>query len=112
MHLAGTLFVDDTDLEHFDATKIETAMEAHEAMQSTACQEAAADASRGQCGATRGDATTSRGKREGGATRGDTTTRQCVERRLRVKRLQHDKKPCDNQPGKWEATARQEVLAH
>jgi hypothetical protein len=33
MHLVGTLFVDDTDLEHFNITKSETAMEAHEEMQ-------------------------------------------------------------------------------
>ncbi len=64
-------------------------------------------------GATRGDATTTRqGKQEGGATRGNTTTRWHVERQLHVKRLRHNKKPCKNQPGKWEATACQEVLTH
>jgi hypothetical protein len=60
----------------------------------------------------RGDATTTRGKREGGAMRDDTTTRLRVERRLRIKQLWRDEKPCENQPGKWEATARQEVLTH
>jgi hypothetical protein len=45
-----------------------------------ACQEVAAGALRGVGGATRGDATTSRGKREGGAMRGDMTTRQHVKR--------------------------------
>ncbi len=34
---------------------------------------------------------------------GDTTTRRRVERRWHVKRLWHDEKPRDNQPGKWEA---------
>jgi hypothetical protein len=33
MHLAGMLFVNDTDLEHFDTTKNETVIMAHEAMQ-------------------------------------------------------------------------------
>ncbi len=33
IHLVGTLFVDDTDLEHFDMTKVETVAEAHEALQ-------------------------------------------------------------------------------
>jgi hypothetical protein len=33
MHLAGMLFVDDTNLEHFDTTKNETVIMAHEAMQ-------------------------------------------------------------------------------
>ncbi len=37
------------------------------------------------------------------------TTRLCVERRWRVKRLWRDEKPRDNQPGEWEAKARQEV---
>jgi hypothetical protein len=75
-------------------------------------QEAAAGTSRGGGGTTRGDATTSQGKQEGGATRGDTTTRRHVKRWWRVKRLQHDEKPHDNQPGKREATAHQEILTH
>jgi hypothetical protein len=29
----GTLFVDDTDLEHFDMTKMETVTEAHDTLQ-------------------------------------------------------------------------------
>jgi hypothetical protein len=33
IHLAGTLFVDDTNLEHLDMTKVETIMETHKAMQ-------------------------------------------------------------------------------
>jgi hypothetical protein len=33
LHLVGTLFVDDTDLEHLDMTKIEAVTEAHEALQ-------------------------------------------------------------------------------
>jgi hypothetical protein len=33
IHLVGTLFVDDTDLEHFNMKKIETVTEAHEALQ-------------------------------------------------------------------------------
>jgi hypothetical protein len=33
MHLAGTLFVDDTDLEHFNTTKNKTVITAHESMQ-------------------------------------------------------------------------------
>jgi hypothetical protein len=33
MHLAGTLFVNDTNLEHFDPTKNKTVIMAHEAMQ-------------------------------------------------------------------------------
>jgi hypothetical protein len=33
LHLVGTLFVDDTDLEHLDMTKIETVTEAHGALQ-------------------------------------------------------------------------------
>jgi hypothetical protein len=33
LHLVGTLFVDDTDLEHFDMTKIETVTEAHDTLQ-------------------------------------------------------------------------------
>jgi hypothetical protein len=33
IHLAGTLFVDDTNLEHLDMTKVETITETHEAMQ-------------------------------------------------------------------------------
>jgi hypothetical protein len=32
LHLVGTLFVNDTDLEHFDMTKIETVTEAHDAL--------------------------------------------------------------------------------
>jgi hypothetical protein len=35
MHLAGTLFNDDTDLEHFDVTKNETVIDVHEAMQTS-----------------------------------------------------------------------------
>jgi hypothetical protein len=35
MHLVGTLFVDDTNLEHFNVTKNEMATEAHEEMQSS-----------------------------------------------------------------------------
>jgi hypothetical protein len=35
MHLARTFFVDDTDLEHFDVTKNETVLDAHEAMQTS-----------------------------------------------------------------------------
>jgi hypothetical protein len=35
MHLADTLFVNDTDLEHFDVTKNETVLDAHEAMQTS-----------------------------------------------------------------------------
>jgi hypothetical protein len=35
MHLAGTLFVDNTDLEHFDVIKNETVLDAHEAMQTS-----------------------------------------------------------------------------
>ena len=35
MHLAGTLFVDNTDLEHFDVTKNETVLDAHEALQTS-----------------------------------------------------------------------------
>ncbi len=33
IHLAGTFFVNDTNLEHLDTTKVETIMEVHEAMQ-------------------------------------------------------------------------------
>ena len=33
LHLVGTLFVDDTDLEHFDMTKQQTVMEVHEDFQ-------------------------------------------------------------------------------
>ncbi len=33
LHLAGALFVDDTDLEHFNMSKSETIEEAHEALQ-------------------------------------------------------------------------------
>jgi hypothetical protein len=33
IHLAGTLFVDDTDLEHFDMNKVESTSEAHAALQ-------------------------------------------------------------------------------
>jgi hypothetical protein len=57
-------------------------------------------------GAMRGDATTSQGKR------GNTATRQQVERQQRVKRLRRKEKPCNNQMGKWKATARQEVMTH
>jgi hypothetical protein len=32
-HLAGTLFVDDTDLEHLDLNKSESIMESHTALQ-------------------------------------------------------------------------------
>ena len=32
IHLAGTLFVNNTNLEHLDMTKLETVMEAHEAL--------------------------------------------------------------------------------
>jgi hypothetical protein len=35
IHLAGTLFVDDTDLEHFDMNKVETIIEAHATLQSS-----------------------------------------------------------------------------
>ncbi len=35
MHLAGTLFVDNTDLEHFDITQNETVLDVHEAMQTS-----------------------------------------------------------------------------
>jgi hypothetical protein len=37
IHLAGTLFVDDTDLEHFDMTKVKTVLEAHAALQNSIC---------------------------------------------------------------------------
>jgi hypothetical protein len=33
LHLVGTLFVDDTDLEHFDMTKVETVTEVHDTLQ-------------------------------------------------------------------------------
>jgi hypothetical protein len=33
LHLAGTLFVDDTDLKHFNINKSERIEEAHEALQ-------------------------------------------------------------------------------
>jgi hypothetical protein len=33
IHLAGMLFVDDTDLEHFDLNKRETVRESHAALQ-------------------------------------------------------------------------------
>ncbi len=62
-------------------------------------QEAAAGTPRGRGGAMRGNATTSQGKQEGGTTRGITTTRR------RVKRLWHNKKPCNNQLGEWEVTS-------
>jgi hypothetical protein len=75
-------------------------------------QEVAAGVSRGGGSAKRGDATTSQGKQEGSATRGHTTTRWRIKRQLCIKRLRRDEKQCDNQPGKWEATARQEVLTH
>ncbi len=65
-------------------------------------------ASRGGGSATRGDATTSRGKREGRVIRGNMTTRGCIKRWWRIKRLWSNGKPHTNQPGKWEATARQE----
>ncbi len=35
IHLAGTLFVNDTDLEHFEMKKVETIREAHAAIQSS-----------------------------------------------------------------------------
>ncbi len=70
------------------------------------CQEAAAVASRGVSGATGGDITTSRGKREGGAIRCNTTTRR------RIKRLWCNKKTCKNKPGKWEVIAHWEVVTH
>jgi hypothetical protein len=35
IHLAGTLFIDDTDLEHFEMKKVDTIREAHGAMQSS-----------------------------------------------------------------------------
>ncbi len=80
--------------------------------EATVHQEAVAGALKGGGGATRGDATTSQGKWEGGAKRGNTTTRWCVKRWWHVKRLWRNKKPRNNQPGKWEATANQEVLTH
>ncbi len=67
---------------------------------------------RGGGSATRGDATNNRGKQEGGETIGNTTTRLHVERRLRIKRLRHNEKPCKKQPGEWEVTAHCEVLTH
>jgi hypothetical protein len=33
LHLVGTLFMDDTDLEHFDKNKVETVAEVHDALQ-------------------------------------------------------------------------------
>ncbi len=51
-------------------------------------------------------------KREGSATRGNTTTRLRIKRQLHIKQLWRNKKPCKNQPGKWEAMAGQEVLIH
>jgi hypothetical protein len=59
--------------------------------------------------AKRGNVTTSRGKWEGSTTRGDTTSRRRIEKWWHVKRLWHDEKPRDTQPGEWEAKARQEV---
>ncbi len=73
--------------------------------------EAAAGALSGRGGATRGNATTSRGKWEGGATRSDMTTKQHVERQWHIKRLLRDKKPRDNQPGEWETKAHWKVAA-
>ncbi len=35
IHLAGTLFVDETDLEHFDMTKVETVVEAQAALKNS-----------------------------------------------------------------------------
>jgi hypothetical protein len=78
--------------------------------EATARREVAAGTLRGVGGATRGDATTSRGKRDGSATRSNAATGQCVKRWWRIKRLQHDKKPHNNQPNEWEASAHQEVL--
>ncbi len=67
---------------------------------------AAVGASRGRGSATRGDATTSWGKQEGSATRCNTATRWHIKSWWHIKRLQHDEKPRNNQPSKWEATAR------
>ncbi len=69
-------------------------------------QEVGAGALRDVGGAMRGDATTSQGKR------GDRTTRRHVERQRHIKRLQRNEMPCDNQTGKWEATAHKEVVTH
>jgi hypothetical protein len=74
--------------------------------EAAAHQDLVAGASRGRGNAMGGDATTSQGKQEGGATRCNMNTRQ------HVKRLQRDKKPHDNKPGKWEVTAREEVVTH
>jgi hypothetical protein len=41
----------------------------------------------------------------------DTTTRRRIKRQWHVKQLWHNKKLRDNQPGEWEAKARQEVAA-
>jgi hypothetical protein len=35
LHLVGTLFINDTDIEHFDMTKVETVQEVHEALQNS-----------------------------------------------------------------------------
>ncbi len=75
-------------------------------------QEGVTGALKGGGGATSVDATTSQGKQEGGTMRGNTTTRRRVKRWWHAKRLQHDKKPLNNQPGKWEAMVHQEVLTH
>jgi hypothetical protein len=86
--------------------KSEWELEAPVGGEVTVHQEMAAETSRCRGGATRGDATTSRGKQDGGATRDDTTTRRRVKRQWRIKRLWRNKKPRYNQPGKWEVTAR------
>jgi hypothetical protein len=93
-------------------TKSKWELEAPARDEATAHQEAAAGASRGRGSAMRGDATTSQGKQEGSATRSDMTTRRRVKRWWHIKRLWRNEKPRDNQLGKWEATACQEVLIH
>ncbi len=65
----------------------------------------------GRGDAKRGDVTTSRGKLEGGPESGDLTTRWRIKRRWHVERLWRDEKPRNNQLGKWEAKAHQEVVA-
>jgi hypothetical protein len=92
-------------------TKGEWELEAPTQGEAMMRREAAAGALSGRGGAKRGDVTTSRGKKEGGTESRDSTTRRCIERRWHVKRLWHDKKPRGNQPGKWEAKARQEMDA-
>jgi hypothetical protein len=47
-----------------------------------------------------------------GATRGNTTTRQHAERWCRIKRLQRNKKPHNNKPGKYKVAVHLEVLKH